>query len=140
MIGIYPPTDRSDCNPMKPRWLSLLVILLVGCISDAALPEVSSTRIPNTQFSVDLGGPDRDGGYHYYVISDDVWTHRALGPFRREQTAPAKLEDLGSGIVRIQWGDASDAVYAIIDCKKELIVEDSNPSNSKNHPFAKRNE
>lgn len=125
---------------MKSFWPSVPVVfaLLTGCIGDAALPEVSTTPIPNTRFSVHLGGPDRDGGYHYYVFSDDVWTHRALGPLRPEQLEPAKLEDLGSGVFRIQWGDGSDDAYAIIDCTRELIVEDSHPANPKNQAFAKR--
>ena len=122
---------------MKPLY-PLVVIFLAGCIGDAALPDISSTRIPNTQFSIDLGGPDREGGYHYYVISNDIWTHRALGPLKPEQTKPATLEDLGNGIFRIQWGNASAAIYAIIDTRKELIVEDSNRANPKNQPFVKR--
>jgi hypothetical protein len=62
---------------MKPRRPWILVTFLAGCLGDAALPQISSTQIPNTKFSVDLDGPDREGGYHYYVISTDVWTHRA---------------------------------------------------------------
>ena len=123
---------------VKPLY-PVVVMFLAGCIGDAALPIISSTHIPNTQFSIDLGGPDREGGYHYYVISNESWTHRALGPLKPVQTQPATLEDLGNGIFRIQWGDPYTAVYAIIDTRRELIVEDSNRANPKSQLFAKRN-
>ena len=52
------------------QWKALILILTAlaaGCIGDRALPIVSSTEIPGSELTVDLGGPDRKGEYHYYV-------------------------------------------------------------------------
>lgn len=124
---------------MKPLYL-LVVIILSGCFSESVLLLVSSTDIPETPFSIDLDGPDREGTYHYCVASDDTWTPRPLGPLTAGQRGPATLENLGNGIFRIQWGIGSTAPYAIIDTRKEIIVEDSNRANPKNQPFRKRSE
>jgi hypothetical protein len=110
---------------------------LTGCIGDAALPIVSSTSIPGTNLTVDLGGPDRKGQYHYYVrLPDERYTYRFLGTLPTDQLKPATVESAGEGIFRIQWGTAPDSPYAIIDVKNWKIVEDSNKSNAMNTPFA----
>jgi hypothetical protein len=111
-----------------------LVLLIAGCIGDAALPIISSTPIPGTTISIRLCGPDAKGRYSYDVFGDRIWSYRDLGPLRSDQTGFPVLKDLGAGVFRIQWGDGS--TYATIDTRKEIFVEDSNPENPKNQAFA----
>ncbi len=124
------------------RIIAVMLVLLPGCIgdSDAALPIVSSTPLPGTQFEVHLGGPDAKGEFGYYVTSssDNHFGYRPLGPLKPDQTTPVTLEDRGKGVFRIQWGEPSGAQYAIIDISNKRYVEDSNPANSRNEPFAHR--
>jgi hypothetical protein len=122
------------------RIIAVMLVLLTGCIGDAALPIVSSTPLPGTQFEVHLGGPDAKGDFGYYVTSSSAYDfgYRSLGPLKPHQTTPVALEDRGNGVFRIQWGDPSDPQYAIIDISKRRYVEDSNPVNSKNEPFVHR--
>ena len=123
------------------RIMAAMLVLLPGCFgSDAALPIVSSTPLPGTQFEVHLGGPDAKGGFGYYVTSSNLFDtgFRDLGPLKPNQTTPVTLEDRGNGVFRIQWGEPPGAQYAIIDISNRRYVEDSNPINSKNVPFARR--
>ena len=122
---------------MKLLW-ALLVALVAGCIGDAALPIVSSTRVPDTPFTVHLGGPDTTGSCGYYVTSLNGYHYgyRPLGKLEPHQLSPVTVQDLGDGIVRIQWGTAATAQYAVIDSKKRRFVEDSNNANPKDQPFA----
>ncbi len=123
------------------RIIAAMLALLPGCIGadDAALPIVSSTPLPGTQFEVHLGGPDVKGDFGYYVTSSSVFAgYRSLGPLKPNQTTPVTLEDRGNGVFRIQWGEPPGAQYAIIDIRKMRYVEDSNPANPKNVPFARR--
>lgn len=122
------------------RIIAAMLALLPGCIGDAAFPIVSSTPLPGTQFEVHLGGPDAKGDFGYYVTSSSVFDtgYRSLGPLKPNQTTPVTLEDHGNGVFRIQWGEPSGAQYAIIDISNRRYVEDSNPANSKNEPFAHR--
>jgi hypothetical protein len=119
------------------RFCPIVVFLIVGCIGDPALPIVSSTPIPNSPFSVHLGGPDTRGQFGYYVTKPNGvhYGYRPLGRLRPNQTTPAVLKSLGRGVVRIQWGDAASATYAIIDFDKQRFVEDSNQANPKDQPF-----
>jgi hypothetical protein len=111
--------------------------LFAGCIGDAALPIVSSTPIPGTRLTVDLGGPDRKGQYHYYVrLPHGRSTYRFLGTLPSDRLQPARVEAAGDGVFRIQWGTDPNCPYAIVDVKNSRIVEDSNKSNPKNTPFA----
>jgi hypothetical protein len=123
------------------RTITFVFLLIVGCgPGDSALPIVSSTQIPGTRLSVHLGGPDTNGRFGYYITSSSGthYQYRPLGRLRRNQTTPAVLESLGGGIFRIQWGDPSTAVFAIIDTKSERFVEDSNRANPKDQPFVKQ--
>jgi hypothetical protein len=122
------------------RLYPIVLLLMAGCLGDAALPIVSFTRIPNTQFSVHLGGPDTKGHFGYYVTSSNGthYGYRPLGRLQRNQTTPAVLEGLGNGVFRIQWGAPPSGIYAIIDFGNERFVEDSNKANPKNQPFAKQ--
>ena len=111
--------------------------LFAGCIGDAALPIVSSTLIPGTKLTVDLGGPDPKGQYHYYVnLPDGRYTYRFLGTLSTDRLTPASVEAAGDGVFRIQWGTDPNCPYAIVDVRHSRIVEDSNKSNPKNTPFA----
>jgi hypothetical protein len=112
----------------------IVVLLMAGCIGDRALPIISSTPIPGTKLLIRLCGPSTKGRYSYDVLGGRIWSYRDLGPLRSDQTGSAVLKDLGTGVVRIQWGDGS--TYATIDTRKELFIEDSNPENPKNQPFA----
>ena len=123
------------------RIIAAMLALLPGCIGDAALPIVSSTPLPGTQFEVHLGGPDAQGDFGYYLTSSSEYRnfgYRSLGPLKPNQTTPVTLENQGNGVFRIQWGETSGPQYAIIDVSNKLYVEDSNPANSKNEPFAHR--
>jgi hypothetical protein len=122
------------------RLYAVILVLVAGCIGDAALPIVSSTRISDTQLEVHLGGPYRRGEFWYYVTSSSGshYGARPLGRLQRNQTTPAILESLGDGVFRIQWGDPSSATYAIIDIRNARFVEDSNKANPKNQPFTER--
>ena len=115
-----------------------LALLIFGCIGDRVLPIVSSTPIPETELKVHLGGPDTKGSFGYYVSSSSGihFGYRPLGRLKPGQTKPVTIESQGDGVVRIQWGESSDAPYAIIDTKNQRFVEDSNPMNSKNQSFA----
>ncbi len=119
------------------RLLALVLVALTGCLGDAALPIVSSTRIPETQLSVHLGGPDKKGGFGYYVTSSSGvhYGYRSLGRLKPNQTKPATLESLGDSVFRIQWGEPPTMQYAIIDTKNKRFVEDSNQDNPKNQSF-----
>jgi hypothetical protein len=119
------------------RLLALTLVAVSGCFGDAALPIVSSTRIPETQLSVHLGGPDTKGGIGYYVTSSSGihYGYRPLGRLKPNQTKPATLQSLGNGVFRIQWGEPPTAQYAIIDTKNKRFVKDSNQENAKNQPF-----
>jgi hypothetical protein len=122
------------------RIIAVILVLLVGCIGDgdAALPIVSSTPIPGTQFEVQLGGPDANGYFGYYVTSSSGINsgYRSSGPLKPNQRTPVTVEDQGNGVFRIQWGDPSGPQYAIIDIRNKRFVEDSNPVNSRNEAFS----
>lgn len=125
---------------MKPAKYILFSLLLSGCLGDAALPRVSSTVLPKTQVFVDLGGPDRQGNYHYYVhMPDGSYVHRLLGVSRDGILSPANVEILSDGVYRIQWGTASSSFFAVIDVAESVIVEDSNASNPKRESLNRRN-
>ena len=126
--------------------LPFALTVVAGCIGDAALPIVSSTPIPDTSFEIILSGPDRKGDFCYYVYSPDWYSldyvaHinvRSLGPLRQNQRTPASLEDFGDGVFRIQWGDPTAAVYAIVDAENQLLLEDSNGQKKQSEPFMER--
>ncbi len=122
------------------RLLALAVVVATGCFGDAALPIVSSTRIPETQMSVHLGGPDTKGGFGYYVTSSSGIHHgyRPLGRLKPNQTKPAAIQSLGDGVFRIEWGEPPTQQYAIIDIKNKRFIEDSNQENPKNEPFVEQ--
>ena len=124
------------------RLIAVVLVILAGCLGDAALPIVSSTLIPKTQFEVHLGGPDAKGNFGYYITSSSgihYGGYRSLGPLKPNQTTPVTLENQGDGVFRIQWGDpANKPQYAIIDMSSKRFVEDSNLANVRNQPFANR--
>jgi hypothetical protein len=113
----------------------ILLLFVAGCIGDRAVAPTFTTPLPGTELSVNFFGPDTKGQYDYIVRSNDIWIHRPLGSLKPDQIAPGTLHDLGGGIFRIEWGAAA---YAVIDTKKELIVEDSNNANPRNQPFSTR--
>lgn len=120
---------------MKKTTLIALT-LFAGCIGDAALPIDSSTPIPGTKLTVDLGGPDRKNEYHYYVrLPDNRYTYRFLGTLPNDRLKPVGVEAFGDGVFRIQWGTEPNCPFAILDVTNSRIVEDSNESNPKNTPF-----
>jgi len=125
---------------LMKRIIVVIPMLLAGCSgdSDAALPIVSSTPLPGTQFKVHLGGPDAKGDFGYYVTSSSEYDfgYRSLGPLKPNQTTPVILKDQGNGVFRIQWGGPSGPQHAIIDISNKRYVEDSNPVNSRNEPFS----
>lgn len=124
---------------MKPARY-ILLLLLSGCLGDAALPIVSSTVLPKTQVFVDLGGPDRKGNYHYYVhMPDGSYVHRFLGVSGNSTLSPANVEILSDGVYRIQWGTAASSFFAVIDVAESVIVEDSNASNPKSESLIRQN-
>ena len=122
------------------RLCAIMLVVLGGCLGDAALPIVSSTRIPQTQLEVHLGGPDKKGHFGYYVTSSNGihYGFRELGRLKANQIEPSNLESLGDGVIRIQWGDGATAQFAIIDTTKKQFVEDSNEENPRNQPFTDR--
>ncbi len=132
------PRYRSHSGQKMRLHYYALALLIFGCIGDRVLPIVSSTPIPETELKVRLGGPDTKGVFGYYITSSSGinFGNRALGRLKPSQTKPVTIQTQGGGIVRIQWGESSDAPYAIIDTKNRRFVEDSNPMNSKNQPFA----
>src|SRR5262245_615059 len=117
-----------------------LLVLVVGCRGDAALPVVSTTSLPETGLEVDLGGPDRNGAYGYYITSTSGVHHgyRSLGRLRPDEIKHPTMESLGEGIFRLQWGESTTAAYAVIDAKNERFIKDSNQANPENQPFAQR--
>jgi len=118
------------------RLYPLILVFVTGCLGDRSYPPVSTTTIPGGKIRVLLhGGPQTKGKYSCVVVFQEAWTPRELGQLLPTQTTPARLDDLGDGIFRVRWGDATSGPYVIIDTKKELIVEDSNPANPKNQPF-----
>ena len=120
---------------MRHLFHVLIAALFVGCIGDAALPVVSSTPIANKKITIDLGGPDPKGHYHYYINTQDGdFTHRFLGPLPTDKLTPATVEELPEGQFRVQWGP-DDRVFCIIDVENSLIVSDSNDANPPNEPF-----
>jgi hypothetical protein len=111
--------DKRDrrCSGSRAWSQCLIVVFLIaGCIGDRALPIISSTPIPGTKLSIRLCGPDNDGTFSYDVLGGGIWSWRALGRLRSDQTRPPVLKDLGAGVFRIQWGDGS--AYATIDTRK----------------------
>ena len=110
--------------------------LFAGCIGDAALPIDSTTQLPGTKLTVDLGGPDRKKEYHYFVhLGGNQYTYRSLGTQPNNRFKPVSVESLGDGVFRIQWGKESNCPFAIIDVTNSRIVEDFNKSNPRNTPF-----
>jgi hypothetical protein len=122
------------------RWIPVVLLFELGCIGDAALPIVSTTPLPGTPFTVNLGGPDTKGNYGSHIWSGRNFTYRPLGRLRPDQTAPVALDDLGGGVFRVRWGNLADGPYAVIDTRNQRIIEDSNEANPKNVPFARRPE
>jgi hypothetical protein len=64
------------------RWTPLVLLFVLGCIGDVALPIVSSTPLPGTPFTVNLGGPNTKENYGYYLQSNGAITYRPLGRLR----------------------------------------------------------
>jgi len=122
--------------PRKRRPLLLGVFaILIGCDYRAADPG-TETKIPHTDFFVTLIGPDSKGHYSYSVSDrSSVLMDRFLGPTPINDPSKADLIDDGSGRYRIAWGSGSGVAYTVIDCKRRVIVEDSNRANRANQPF-----
>src|SRR4051812_19029123 len=120
---------------MKLRFVFLFVFA-TGCLGDAALPIISSTRLPGTELSIHLGGPDKKGDFGYYITSTSGvhYGYRPLGRLKSNQKVPATLRTVRDGVFRIQWGSDTSPQFAIIDVKNYLFVDDSNPANPKNQP------
>ena len=110
--------------------------LIPGCfLGDRAVPTVCSTKLPGTQYSVYLYGPDV-GGYFYIIHSPDGdCGTRVLGQTAIDESVPARLEDLGNGVFRVTWGKSPNTAFATVDTKQRLFVADSNTSNPLNAPF-----
>jgi hypothetical protein len=119
------------------RLCSLILVLLAGCLADGSKPPVSCTRVPGTKIEVILGGPDKQGNYFYAVTLRENRICRDLGRLQLNETTPARCNNLGDGIYRIQWGDAPIGPFVVIDAKKELVVEDSRSVIPKNQPLDK---
>ena len=130
----------ADSMAFATRCLFVLVTLLAGCHGDAALPIISSTRLPGTELTIHLGGPDSEGKYGYYIRaeSDVSSSYRPLGRLKVKPTRPmpTTLVNEGHGIFRITWGREPISWYAVVDTEKMLFLEDSNPENSKGIPIA----
>lgn len=120
---------------MRASYLAVL-LLLMGCQSESALPIVSTTEIPGTRIAVDLVGPGRGGQMSYVVrIPESPDLVRPLGRFNPADCTPATLDVIGDGVCRIQWGTGPRAPYAVIDIGNMVISEDSNPANPRNVRF-----
>jgi hypothetical protein len=127
-------------SPEMKIALFIPLLFLVGCLGDAALPIVSSTTLPVTKIFVDLGGPDRNGNYHYYVhMPDGTYVHRFLGKSPSRSLARAEVKPIRDGVYRIQWGRESNSFFTVIDVSQSIIVEDSNRLNPKGESLRKGN-
>ena len=119
----------------------VLPVFISGChFGSAAQPILSSTPVPNSQFKIQLVGPNTSGTFGYYVMTTSgvKYNYRSLDRFRPGQTTSAKLDSVGLDTYRIEWADESARAFAIIDFKNGHYVEDSNPTNPKNQPMERR--
>jgi hypothetical protein len=108
---------------------------VAGCIGDAAVPTVCSTKLPGTRYEIYLFGPDKSGYFYSIESPDGDCGMRGLGHIAIDESIPPRLETLGKGVFRITWGRAPTTAFATIDTTKRLIVADSNNANPSNTPF-----
>jgi hypothetical protein len=116
---------------------AVYLVFLFCCLGDPGRSPITVTEIPGGTTEVLLHGPNTKGSYACIVMYRGTWTPRELGPLQPNQTTPATLEDLGSGVFRVRWGSAQPGPYVMIDTEKDLIIEDSNPSNPRNQAIKK---
>ncbi|WP_404304933.1 hypothetical protein [Neorhodopirellula lusitana] len=124
----------------------LVTTLAIAVLSAAALrlenalawtlPAIAvAKKIPSTNVTVALRGPDMKGHYWYDVITDEGRVaRRSLGRID-ETLRPVMVERLDDGNVRIQWGTTPFSGFCILNVDDRLIVRDANMANPSNEPF-----
>jgi hypothetical protein len=128
--------NRQQEVDMMRVYLIATLPLLAGCIhGDAGVPIVSMTRLPGTQYSIYLHGPNFAEYFYTIESPNGDCGLRKLGEVAVDESIPPRLEDLGNGVFRVTWGKEPHTVFAIIDTAQRLFVGDSNKSNPANQPF-----
>lgn len=120
--------------------LMLLLLFICGCIhGDAAMPIISSVRLPDSDIEVYLHGPSRTGEYIYTLETfKGSYNNRSLGWIRIDPSVTTQMIKERDGVYRVQWGNTGAAPYVLIDLKNLLILEDSNPNNERREPIRAR--
>ena len=141
MFAVGKPV-AADFMAFATGCLFAFATLLAGCHGDAALPIISSTRLPGTELTIHLAGPDSKGEYGYYIVSERYVVDSSYRPLGRLKVKPMRpmpttLVNEGDGVFRITWGREPSSWYAVVDTKKMLFVDDSNPENPKGVPIAR---
>jgi hypothetical protein len=133
---IVEAVDRIEGDTAMKATLLLLLPFLYGCIGDAAMPIVSTVRLPESRLEVTLHGPSRTGEYVYTLRTSDAWyNNRSLGQIQMSSTVTTLVAQERDGVYRVQWGDTDIAPFVLLDLKNRLILEDSNPDSMRNDPI-----
>lgn len=124
------------------RFASAIVLMTLflattnGCYSEG---RSSILQIGDTQYALELVGPDNKNHYRYRIREDgETVVDSFLGPIAVESRTKWKTIEIEPSVYMIEFGEREYAGRVKVDVGNRRIVYDSNGSNPKYNPFDER--